>query len=503
MFPSAGDERLVKPAGLLVAAVAFLVTRGLLVDLVYGSAGQPLGLALTRLLPVVLGLGVVVLGVSLAVSTRDRSYVQTVAVWYILGILGMLVLVGVAVVDATDPAIELRQSRVVGTVVVGGGVGGILVGLRTANNRQYRRTLERQADQSVLANRLLRHEVLNALTAIRGHVELLAEGGGDDRSYEAVANNVDRIEGTVEDVGFIVRTDDDRTAALGSVDVLDLTERCLDRLPDAEGVTVESDVDAVRARADDHLETVVAQLVTTPIERADVEPTVAVSVGETTAKLVVSAPGEWLNEGERDVLVNGLTEYDSPDVEFGVSITRLLVAQYGGTVDVDETGRGTSVTVELLRVGDGELEAGAPGVDSVSLRNAAVAGLVAGSVMGAILQVFSGEIGVIGGLYGLETLAVGWTTHLFHSVVFAVLFAAIRTRYRLTGSGSEVVESVASGLAYSLILWLVAAGVVMGVWLNVVGIPSDVPNLGAVSLVGHVAWGVILGVVYGTLAADT
>lgn len=503
MFPSAGDERLVKPAGLLVAAVAFLVTRGLLVDIVYGSAGQPLGLALTRLLPVVLGLGVVVLGVSLAVSTRDRSYVQTVAVWYILGILGMLVLVGVAVVDATDPAIELRQSRVVGTVVVGGGVGGILVGLRTANNRRYRRTLERQADQSVLANRLLRHEVLNALTAIRGHVELLAEGSGDDRSYEAVANNVDRIEGTVEDVGFIVRTDDDRAAALGSVDVLDLTERCLDRLPDADGVTVESDVDAVRARADDHLETVVAQLVTTPIERADVEPTVAVSVGETTAKLVVSAPGEWLSEGERDVLVNGLPEYDSPDVEFGVSITRLLVAQYGGTVDVDETGRGTSVTVELLRVGDGELEAGAPGVDSVSLRNAAVAGLVAGSVMGAILQVFSGEIGVIGGLYGLETLAVGWTTHLFHSVVFAVLFAAIRTRYRLTGSGSEVVESVASGLAYSLVLWLVAAGVVMGVWLNVVGIPSDVPNLGAVSLVGHVAWGVILGVVYGTLAADT
>jgi hypothetical protein len=184
-----------------------------------------------------------------------------------------------------------------------------------------------------------------------------------------------------------------------------------------------------------------------------------------------------------------------------VPITRLLVAEYGGSVDIDTDGSETSVTVGLLRVGGEDVPANTTGVEAVDLRNAATAGLVAGTVMGAILQLFSGQIGIIGGLYGVQTVTVGWITHLFHSVVFAILFAALWNRYRSNPPIERVFEPTLLGAGFGFVLWLVAAGIVMGVWLNLVGIGSPVPNLGLVSLAGHLSWGGVLGIVY-TLLPD-
>jgi len=501
-FPSAGDELVVKPAGFLVAGVAFVLSRALLVDVFYRSGDASTLVTATRLLPLVLGLGVVVFGVSLAVSTRSRAYVRTVTLWYLLGSVWMVLLTGIAVFEMADPVGELRRSGVVATTVVGGGIGGLLMGIRSAENRRHRQSLDRQTEQTVLLNRLLRHEILNALTAIRGHAGLLADGRGESRSFDAVTNNVERIEQTVDDVGFIVRTADGTRDALDSVDISTVVQRCLNRLPNTDGRVRISGLSSVRVRADDHFDTVLAHLLTLALDRtADSEVAVALDVDETTVDLRVSAPGNWLTESERDVLTNGVPEYDSPDVQFEVPITRLLVAEYGGSVNVTADTADTAVTVELLRVESDGIPADATGVEAVDLRNAAIAGVVAGGLMGAILQLFSGQIGIIGGLYGVQTLAVGWITHLFHSVVFAILFATLYNRYRQGSTAASPVEPPLLGVGYGFLLWLVAAGIVMGIWLNLVGIGSPVPNLGPVSLAGHLSWGGALGVVY-TLLPD-
>lgn len=502
MLPSAGDELVVKPEGFLVAILSFLLTRGLLIDVLIGNAGEPLFMTAARFVPLGLGLGMVVFGVSLAVSTRERRYVRTVAVWYLLGSLWMLVLVGAAAFESVDMVAELRRSGVVSTAVVGGGAGGILVGIRSANNRKQQESLDRQAEQSTLLNRLLRHEVLNALTAIRGHAGLLADGSNTERSAAAVEENVERIEQTIDDVGFIVRTVGETRDALGSIDLGRVLDTCRDQFAEDDGSVTVDGVDSVEVRADDNLETVIAQLVATARERTPgAEVTIDLAADETTASLRISAPGNWLSDSERAVLLDGLPEYDNPDVEFPISTTRLLVAQYDGTIDVTESGATTTVTVELLRVGNEAMSSGSPGVDAASLRNAAIAGLGSGAVMGLALQAFSGQIAVIGGLYGVQTLAIGWITHLFHSVVFATLFAAICARYRLDDSRT-IGETTALAVGYALVLWLVAAGIVMGLWLNAVGIPADIPNLGTVSLIGHLLWGATLGLLYGALSGD-
>jgi len=108
-----------------------------------------------------------------------------------------------------------------------------------------------------------------------------------------------------------------------------------------------------------------------------------------------------------------------------------------------------------------------------------------GVAMGLILQLVAGEIGIIGALYGVQTVAVGWVTHLFHSIVFATVFVAAVTVDRLNQYTENLAGSIRLSVLYGSFLWLVAAGVVMGVWLNLVGIPAAIPNLGIVSLIGH------------------
>lgn len=53
-------------------------------------------------------------------------------------------------------------------------------------------------------------------------------------------------------------------------------------------------------------------------------------------------------------------------------------------------------------------------------------------------------------------------------------------------------DTAVVGVIYSLLLWVVAGGVVMGIWLNLLGIPSPIPDLGLPGLVGHLVWGFVL-----------
>ncbi|WP_238398222.1 hypothetical protein [Halorussus salinus] len=125
---------------------------------------------------------------------------------------------------------------------------------------------------------------------------------------------------------------------------------------------------------------------------------------------------------------------------------------------------------------------------------AALGGLAGGLVFGLLLQSL-GMMPVIGSLYGMESVAVGWVAHLFHSVVFALVFAAavVRTDYR----DAEPARVAALGAGYGVVLWLVAAAVVMPLWMSAVGLAAPaIPNLDVNSLVGHVLYGALLGAVF-------
>jgi len=132
-----------------------------------------------------------------------------------------------------------------------------------------------------------------------------------------------------------------------------------------------------------------------------------------------------------------------------------------------------------------------------------VAGLAGGVVMGAMLTTQMGPVieHAIPALYGLDGLAAGWGVHLVHSVVFGLLFAGLASLAPVRAWAGGVGRSAALGLGYGVAVWVVAAVLLMPVWLQAVEFANapTAPNVVPKSAVGHVVFGVVLGGAYGVL----
>lgn len=130
----------------------------------------------------------------------------------------------------------------------------------------------------------------------------------------------------------------------------------------------------------------------------------------------------------------------------------------------------------------------------------AIGGLLAGVVMGVMLQMMMTPVitRAIPALYGMDGAIVGWIAHLFHSVVFGLIFVAIVSTTPLSKYTDTTVRSAGLGIVYGIVIWVIAAGIVMPLWLSGVGFPNapPLPNFNPMSLVGHLVYGVILGAVY-------
>ncbi|TKX55980.1 histidine kinase [Halorubrum sp. SS7] len=138
---------------------------------------------------------------------------------------------------------------------------------------------------------------------------------------------------------------------------------------------------------------------------------------------------------------------------------------------------------------------------------AGVAGGLAGGVVFGLVMAYvipNPLLGVvIPSMYGLAPPAsplVGWVVHLSHGAVLGVAFAALVAVRPALGEG--IGRSVGAGAAYGIAVWVALAVLVMPVWLSAVGSPANppLPNVSAVSAVGHAAYGAVLGATYAGLS---
>ncbi|WP_266078997.1 hypothetical protein [Haladaptatus caseinilyticus] len=136
------------------------------------------------------------------------------------------------------------------------------------------------------------------------------------------------------------------------------------------------------------------------------------------------------------------------------------------------------------------------GVINRTWSSSIVGGLAGGIVFGVLMQSM-GMLPVVASLYGLDGVVMGWVAHLFHSIVFGLVFGGIMTMTGLRRYATKIVPTAGLGAAYGALLWFIAAGIVMPLWLGAVGMEMPpVPNLDPMSLVGHLAYGVVLGAVF-------
>lgn len=134
-------------------------------------------------------------------------------------------------------------------------------------------------------------------------------------------------------------------------------------------------------------------------------------------------------------------------------------------------------------------------------RGGALAGLVATIFMGIAIAVTGQRAlqGAIAGLYGQQgNLIVGWVAHLFHGTLFGALFALVLSDPGLYHLTDWRWKTLLAGIVYGLVLAVAGAGVVMPIWLQVLGYPSPLsfPFVTTATLLWHLVYGTILGALF-------
>jgi hypothetical protein len=116
-----------------------------------------------------------------------------------------------------------------------------------------------------------------------------------------------------------------------------------------------------------------------------------------------------------------------------------------------------------------------------------VGGLVGGVVFGVLMQMM-GMITMVAMLVGSDSVATGWLVHLGISAGIGASFGL------LGGWATNPARAVPIGAGYGIVWWLLGALLIMPAWLGM-----GVFTLNATawqSLVGHIVYGVLLGMVY-------
>jgi signal transduction histidine kinase len=495
-------------SGLVLAAVGFLLTR---FTIAFAAMDDPMVFLFSGLVPLVLGLSLSAYGVVLTVGAYDPASVRTVVRWSLLGTGAMGTLV-VLTVLGSDPATPmtvdaLRSETYFSNFLIGGAVGGTLTGVYAARNRRQRETLRQRANRLTVLNRLLRDQVINAATVINSHAALLRERFSDD-SVETIDEQSERIVEVIEDVKYLSHTGEGSDLDLRTCDLQESVDRAVETVqsvhPDASYRVDGTDED-VAVRGHTQLSEVFRHLLDNAARYSDADPpAVEVSVTATrrTATVTVRDDGPGLPADQRALLAEGeIAEFDDPTTGFGLNIVRLLVESAGGETRVDVDEEGSAVAVELPRADPdtGATEPAtrvtAPEITGGRLGVTVGAGLVAGVVMGATLNAAGGLIPVIGALYGIGNPTVGWVTHLFHSVVFALGYVGVLSAGPRSYTTAPL-DRAAVGVVFGLGLWVLAAGVVMPAWLRLVGVAVPLPNLPPGSLAAHALWGLTAATVY-------
>ncbi|WP_181685461.1 sensor histidine kinase [Halorhabdus salina] len=504
--------RRVSVGGLVIALLGFVLTR---FTVTLTLDGDPLRFVVAGLLPLTLGLGLSAFGIALAVGSFGRQYAQTTAIWTSIGAGAMFVLVVLTVVGAGFEDMSRMGGVTTGTYLsnflIAGAIGGAMTGLYAAENRKQRTALRQQADRLVVLNRSLRDRVLNAVLAIDGQIGVIADRDDPELRQQVVSTvreQADTIQRTVEDVKYLARSTADAQKHLDAIDFSQTLDEAIASVeadyPDVEIDVIDRPAEDIAVWGNVMLERAIEHVLARAADDTTTSRiTVAVESTDRTVRLAITDDGDGLTPAQRHILEGGASgEYDDPSVGFGLNVVRLVTDTLDGQISCAETDDETTVDVAVPRA-DTDMRPGqtsatdvrAYGVPTTELGIVVVAAVLAGIAMGLVGQATSGVVPIIGALYGNTNALVGWVTHEFHSVVFGLVFAGILATVP-DGYAEDWRWCLATGLSWAFALWLVASGIIMPLWLELVGIPAVVPNLSPWGLLSHLVWGLTLSTLY-------
>jgi signal transduction histidine kinase len=243
----------------------------------------------------------------------------------------------------TEPTFELLLAVNVGALA------GTVTGYQTARVRDTADRARRAKRVVGVVDGILRHDLRNDLTVVRGRADLL-EGETDGSAAEHTAvirRKADEALDRIEETGATTET------LLGEADVehLDLVEvvtGATTALAANSDATVTTDLpESAPVRAGRGIHSVVDNVLENAVEHADsADPSVDVTVErfDDAVRLEITDDGPGTPPAEREALVTA--REDVP--QGGLALSKLLVEAYGGELRIaDAEPTGTTVVAEL------------------------------------------------------------------------------------------------------------------------------------------------------------
>ena len=289
------------------------------------------------------GIGVGVLAAGRRIADRGLSPAEEwrVARWTATGtVLAVAAFAATLAVRAfegrplVEPAFPMLVAAGVGSL--GGAVAGYYAVRQAAEARRARDAVRAVS----FVNHLLRHDLRNDLSTIRGYAGLLADDADGSDHAETVAakadEGLDRIEATSA-VADAVLGDAD----LGRVDLVATVRNVLSGVAHDESVTVETDLpETAPIAANDGVRAIVHNLVENAAEHAGPEVTVrvAVDIDDDGVTLIVADDGPGLPPAVRDRLRAPDERRD--DEVSGLQLVATLTEAYDGSLEVGESEHG-------------------------------------------------------------------------------------------------------------------------------------------------------------------
>lgn len=282
-----------------------------------------------------------------------RWRIGTVAVG---GTLLSLAATGVVLLLAPPP--ELGTRATVALFVSTGSIGS-LIGMGTGTVWMAVDEFRRQqtiAEEFETLHALVRHNIRNRITIVRGHLEIIEESGtADEDSVATIEAQLEGIEDLIADTWLATRAVS-REAPLEQFDLAEIVREQTRLLTESyEGVSVSTEVpDRVPVMADDLLASVIENVLSNAVvhhDEAAPEIEISVTTVDDAVRLRIADDGPGIPRDLREEVFDAGV---GDGTGMGLYLAETVIERYGGRINIGENKpRGTVVTIRLPRAEGG------------------------------------------------------------------------------------------------------------------------------------------------------
>ncbi|WP_338742022.1 PAS domain S-box protein [Haloplanus salilacus] len=212
--------------------------------------------------------------------------------------------------------------------------------------------LTKQTNLATVLNRVLRHNLRNDISVIRGHAELMADRIDDDSVGETVLTHIDDLIDLSQKARIleeIITTSSERQATeIGSL-IEEIAAEITQEYP-AAPITVDYDT-KIQGRVLQNFDRAIEELIENAVKHTGDNPsvTVAIEIVPNGIEIQISDTGPGLPDHEAEVLNSGVETPLIHGSGLGLWLAYWIVTSHDGSIDSEITEQGTTMTVTIPR----------------------------------------------------------------------------------------------------------------------------------------------------------